>query len=84
MSTWFKRAASRGLEKGRARLNGVLIDEWDVTTSCRQCRVGAECAEACPEDALKWDASGALKVTGACTGLTSASITSLIPAIMGA
>ncbi|HYF65590.1 MAG TPA: cyclic nucleotide-binding domain-containing protein [Herpetosiphonaceae bacterium] len=54
--------------QSRLRLNGVLIDEWDVTTSCRQCRVGAECAEACPEDALQWDASGALRVTDACTG----------------
>ena len=54
--------------QSRLRLNGALIDEWDVTASCRQCRVGAECAEACPEDALQWDAGGALRVTAACTG----------------
>jgi CRP-like cAMP-binding protein/Fe-S-cluster-containing hydrogenase component 2 len=52
----------------RLHLNGVLVDEWDVTASCRQCRVGAECAEVCPEDALQWDEGGALRVTAACTG----------------
>ena len=52
----------------RLHLNGAPIDEWDITTSCRQCRVGAECVEACPEDALRWDDTGALRVTEACSG----------------
>ncbi len=52
----------------RLHLNGSPIDTWDVTTSCRQCRVGPECVEACPENALVWDDSGALKITADCTG----------------
>ncbi|MBA3469841.1 MAG: cyclic nucleotide-binding domain-containing protein [Herpetosiphonaceae bacterium] len=52
----------------RLHLNGARVDEWDVTTSCRQCRVGAECVEACPEEAIVWDENGALRITEACTG----------------
>ncbi len=52
----------------RLQLNGARVDEWDVTTSCRQCRVGAECVEACPEGAIVWDENGALRITEGCTG----------------
>lgn len=52
----------------RLHLNGATIDEWDVTTSCRQCRIGAECVEVCPEAAIQWDDNGALRITEACTG----------------
>lgn len=52
----------------RLRLDGVQLGELDVTTSCRQCRVGAECVEACPENAIQWDDQGALRITAACTG----------------
>ena len=52
----------------RIRLNGVLLHGLDVTDSCRQCRVGAECVEACPEDALEWNEHGALIVSDRCTG----------------
>ncbi|HEY1015626.1 MAG TPA: cyclic nucleotide-binding domain-containing protein [Herpetosiphonaceae bacterium] len=52
----------------RLRLDGVQLGELDVTVSCRQCRVGAECVEACPENAIQWDEYGALRITPACTG----------------
>ncbi|MBS1964733.1 MAG: cyclic nucleotide-binding domain-containing protein [Chloroflexi bacterium SZAS-1] len=52
----------------RIRANGVLLNDLDVTNSCRQCRVGAECAEACPENAIQWNDRGALIVTDQCTG----------------
>jgi CRP-like cAMP-binding protein/Fe-S-cluster-containing dehydrogenase component len=52
----------------RLRLNGVTIGQYDVADACRQCRVGAECVEACPEDALVWNDKGALYVNNACTG----------------
>lgn len=52
----------------RIHLNGVMLGELDVTVSCRQCRVGAECVEACPEDAIQWDDSGAYFINDACTG----------------
>jgi CRP-like cAMP-binding protein/Fe-S-cluster-containing hydrogenase component 2 len=55
---------------GRARLQlpGVNIDGQDVADACRQCRFGAECVEACPEDAIQWNNSGVLVVTDRCTG----------------
>jgi Fe-S-cluster-containing hydrogenase component 2 len=52
----------------RIHLNGVLLDGLDITDSCRQCRVGAECVEACPSDAIHWNGNGALLITEACTG----------------
>jgi CRP-like cAMP-binding protein/Fe-S-cluster-containing hydrogenase component 2 len=59
-----------GARHGRIRLSsaGLQLDTIAVTDSCRQCRVGAECAEACPVDAIQWNDRGALIVTDACTG----------------
>lgn len=55
---------------GSARLHtgGVQLNGLDVTDSCRQCRVGAECVEVCPSDAIRWNQQGALIVTDSCTG----------------
>jgi CRP-like cAMP-binding protein/Fe-S-cluster-containing hydrogenase component 2 len=52
----------------RIRLGGVALNGLDVTDSCRQCRVGAECVEACPEHAIEWNDHGALIVNQHCTG----------------
>jgi CRP-like cAMP-binding protein/Fe-S-cluster-containing hydrogenase component 2 len=52
----------------RLRLNGAAIEGLDVLDSCRQCSVGAECVEACPEDAFERAESGTLLVTDRCTG----------------
>ncbi|HNP71973.1 MAG TPA: cyclic nucleotide-binding domain-containing protein [Kouleothrix sp.] len=52
----------------RITFNGVMLHNLDVTNSCRQCRVGAECVEACPENAIQWNDNGALVVTDQCTG----------------
>ena len=52
----------------RLRPGNVQIGKFDVLDHCRQCRVGAECFEACPEQAIQWNASGALVVTNACSG----------------
>ncbi|HEX9441717.1 MAG TPA: cyclic nucleotide-binding domain-containing protein [Roseiflexaceae bacterium] len=52
----------------RIHTGGVLFNGLDVTDSCRQCRVGAECVEACPVDAIQWNDRGALIITGSCTG----------------
>jgi Fe-S-cluster-containing hydrogenase component 2 len=46
----------------------VLFSGLDVTDTCRQCRVGAECVEACPVDAIQWNDRGALTITESCTG----------------
>ena len=52
----------------RIAIDGVTLHGLDVTNSCRQCRAGAECVEACPEDAIQWNDRGALIITGQCTG----------------
>jgi Fe-S-cluster-containing hydrogenase component 2 len=55
---------------GRARISvaGVEFKGLAITDSCRQCRVGAECVEACPVDAIRWNDQGALVISDACTG----------------
>jgi Fe-S-cluster-containing hydrogenase component 2 len=45
-----------------------MLNGLDVTDSCRQCRVGAECVEACPEHAIEWNDHGALVVNDRCNG----------------
>jgi CRP-like cAMP-binding protein/Fe-S-cluster-containing hydrogenase component 2 len=52
----------------RLHINGTAVGKLDVLNACRQCRVGAECVEACPESALTWDDRGALIVNDKCTG----------------
>ncbi|MBK9714700.1 MAG: cyclic nucleotide-binding domain-containing protein [Kouleothrix sp.] len=52
----------------RIHLNGVKLHGLDMADSCRQCRVGAECVEVCPEDAIQWNDHGALVITEQCTG----------------
>lgn len=52
----------------RLHLNGTPIDRFDVLETCRQCSVGAECVEACPEDAIERVDTGALRITNRCTG----------------
>jgi CRP-like cAMP-binding protein/Fe-S-cluster-containing hydrogenase component 2 len=55
---------------GRARLSlgGAVLNGLEVADACRQCSVGAECAEACPEDAFERTETGALLITDRCTG----------------
>jgi CRP-like cAMP-binding protein/ferredoxin len=52
----------------RIHMNGVMLNGLDVTDSCRQCRVGAECVESCRYDAIQWNTHGALVITDNCTG----------------
>lgn len=52
----------------RLALNGTPIDSFDVLDACRQCSVGPECVEACPEDAIERTEEGTLRITDACTG----------------
>lgn len=61
-------ACTRRHGQPRLRLNGVQIGELDVVDTCRQCRVGAECVESCPEDAIEWNDRGALVINNKCTG----------------
>src|SRR5581483_460865 len=61
-------ACSTRHSQPRIRLDGVSLNGFDVTDSCRQCRVGAECVEACPEHAIEWNDHGALIVNQRCTG----------------
>jgi CRP-like cAMP-binding protein/Fe-S-cluster-containing hydrogenase component 2 len=52
----------------RLQLSGVMIDRFEVADACRQCSVGAECVEACPEDAFERTDDGTLLITSRCTG----------------
>jgi CRP-like cAMP-binding protein/Fe-S-cluster-containing hydrogenase component 2 len=53
----------------RLHLNGITMGQYDILDACRQCRVGTECIEACPEDgALEWAEKGVVIVTDKCTG----------------
>jgi CRP-like cAMP-binding protein len=52
----------------RLRLGGAQIDRYDVVDACRQCSVGAECVEACPEDAFERAEDGTVVITDRCTG----------------
>lgn len=54
--------------RSRISLNGTLIEQFDVVDGCRQCSVGAECVEACPEDAFERTDDGVLLITDRCTG----------------
>ncbi len=62
--------------QSRLRLDGVQLDrsaagaigQLDVLAACRQCSAGAECVEACPEDAFERVENGTLIVTDKCTG----------------
>jgi CRP-like cAMP-binding protein/Fe-S-cluster-containing hydrogenase component 2 len=52
----------------RLSLNGTQIGASDVLDSCWQCSVGAECVEACPDDAFERTETGTLVITERCTG----------------
>ncbi len=52
----------------RIHFSGLMLNGMEIADACRQCRVGAECVEACPEQAIVWNESGALMITDACTG----------------
>lgn len=51
----------------RLRLAGVRTDAIQILDSCRQCRVGAECVEVCPQQAIGWNGS-VLSVASSCDG----------------
>jgi CRP-like cAMP-binding protein/Fe-S-cluster-containing hydrogenase component 2 len=55
---------------GHARIRAAerLLNGLEITDACRQCRVGAECLEVCPEQALEWNDQGALVVNDRCNG----------------
>ncbi|MBX0328616.1 cyclic nucleotide-binding domain-containing protein [Oscillochloris sp. ZM17-4] len=52
----------------RLHMGGTMVDGLDVLDACRQCSVGPECVEACPEDAFARTEDGILIITDACTG----------------
>ncbi|GAB4425377.1 MAG: cyclic nucleotide-binding domain-containing protein [Chloroflexi bacterium OHK40] len=63
-----EQACAERYGQARLRLDGAQIDRFDVPDACRQCGVGAECVEACPEDALERTENGTLIVNSRCTG----------------
>jgi CRP-like cAMP-binding protein/Fe-S-cluster-containing hydrogenase component 2 len=63
-----EQACANRFGQTRLHLNGTPIGQLDAVTVCHQCRVGAECVEACPENALVWDERGVLVLNDQCTG----------------
>ncbi|PDW04722.1 cyclic nucleotide-binding domain-containing protein [Candidatus Viridilinea mediisalina] len=54
--------------RARLKLNGAEINGLEVADACRQCSVGPECAEVCPEAAFERTETGVLLITERCTG----------------
>jgi CRP-like cAMP-binding protein/Fe-S-cluster-containing hydrogenase component 2 len=52
----------------RIHVDGVRFSGVEISESCRQCRVGAECIEVCPANAIRWNDRGALVIDESCTG----------------
>jgi CRP-like cAMP-binding protein/Fe-S-cluster-containing hydrogenase component 2 len=51
----------------RMQLTGIRTEAIQILDSCRQCRVGAECMEICPQHAIQWSGS-VLTVGPSCDG----------------
>lgn len=52
----------------RLGFSGQMFGTLEAADSCHNCRWGAECVEACPEDAIRLNQDGYLVVTDRCTG----------------
>ncbi|MEY3989691.1 MAG: hypothetical protein RI985_772 [Chloroflexota bacterium] len=52
----------------RLRLDGVQTDTAIIADSCRQCRIGAQCVEACAHDAITWQKHSLVVDSNRCTG----------------
>jgi CRP-like cAMP-binding protein/Fe-S-cluster-containing hydrogenase component 2 len=52
----------------RLQFSGTTFGALEAADVCRQCRWGAECVEACPEDAIRPNQQGQLVITDRCTG----------------
>lgn len=63
-----EQACANRFGQTRLHLKGTPIGQLDAVAVCHQCRFGAECIEACPENALVWDERGVLIVNDQCTG----------------
>lgn len=55
---------------GVARLayDGIVHDGQVIVDTCRQCRVGPECVDACPENAITWQGTTLVINHDTCTG----------------
>jgi CRP-like cAMP-binding protein/Fe-S-cluster-containing hydrogenase component 2 len=51
----------------RMQLTGIRTEAIQILDSCRQCRVGPECVEVCPQQAIQWTGS-VLTVGPSCDG----------------
>ena len=66
-----EQACARRHTVSRIKLNGTSIRHFDIPTICMHCVWGAECAEACPEDAIHMDDTGCVFVNDRCTGCSA-------------
>jgi CRP-like cAMP-binding protein/Fe-S-cluster-containing hydrogenase component 2 len=61
-------ACGERFQKPRLSFSGNTIDNLELADTCRHCKWGAECVEACPENAFQIDEAGRFFVTDRCTG----------------
>lgn len=61
-------ACAKRFELPRLRFSGQMFGTIEAADSCHNCQWGAECVEACPEDAIRLNQDGYLVVTERCTG----------------
>lgn len=55
----------------RLAYEGMVHDGQVIVDSCRQCRVGPECVDACPTNAITWQGTTLRIDDAACTGCTA-------------
>jgi CRP-like cAMP-binding protein/Fe-S-cluster-containing hydrogenase component 2 len=61
-------ACGQRFDLPRLHFSGQMFDTLEAADTCRHCQWGAECVEACPEDAFRLDQDGHFIVTDRCTG----------------
>lgn len=61
-------ACAKRFELPRLGFSGQMFGAIEAADSCHNCRWGAECVEACPEDAIRLNQDGYFVVTDRCTG----------------
>ncbi len=52
----------------RLSYTGIMHEGHVIVDSCRQCRVGAECVDVCPVNAISWQGAALVVNNDTCTG----------------
>ncbi|MBV9791728.1 MAG: cyclic nucleotide-binding domain-containing protein [Chloroflexi bacterium] len=61
-------ACAKRFKLPRLGFSSQMFGPLEAANSCHNCQWGAECVEACPEDAIRLNQDGFLVITDRCTG----------------